>query len=178
MRVLPDSCSQAKEAGWESARPIKLGCVGVGGSIGGNGGSWAVSGSPWPVSLALGAVPRARVLWLAGVALNLQDARLEDSLGAMESGEGRSLWEEMLQFPYGAWGGGRETSPASSGRKACLHSLTSQAVKLFAPALTRTGRADSWPGTLSVKPSGCESEESFILTPKFLVPQVRCARFL
>lgn len=110
VRVLPDSRSQAEEAGLlgagRAARPIRLGCVGVG-SLGGNG----VPGGGFLVH-------RGRCPWrwvrcreqgcilLAGVALNLQDARLEDSLGATESGEGEITAGGNAAVSHGAWGGG------------------------------------------------------------------------
>ena len=80
--------------------PIGLGCAGVG-SLGGNGGSWG--GFP---------VHRIRHPWrwapcceqgrllLAGVALNPQEARLEDRAWEPRSlGRGRSLWKEIPPFP-------------------------------------------------------------------------------
>lgn len=126
--------------------PIGLGCAGVG-SLGGNGGSWG----GFPVHCGRGpwhwAPCREQGCLLpAGVALNPQEARLEDRAWEPGSlGRGRSLREEIPQFPTEGEVGVVGTLASLPWQETRLHSLTSQAVKLFPPALSRTWRADSWP---------------------------------
>lgn len=107
VRVLPDSRSQAEEAGWESTRPIKLGCVGVS-SIGGSGGflgavsRFTVAGVP---GTGCGAAKQGCLL-LAGVALNLgcTPGRQPGSHGVWG---GEITLGGNAAVSHRAWGGGR-----------------------------------------------------------------------
>lgn len=150
------SCQEARPQGWDTRppRPGRPGPtpprpIGPGRRLRWEGGSWSGFRSPRPVSLALDALPRARLPFAGWGALNPQEARLEAKAweprslsgeGAIAAG-GNPAVSHGGRLGRGA-GRGNTPQPPPAGNSSSQFNFT--AVKLFPPALSRTQRANSW----------------------------------
>ena len=132
-------------------RPIGLGGAGLARGLGGKGVPGAVS--PFTSAGVPGAgCPAASkaAFCRLGCFKHAGSPSGSQGLGATESvwGGGDRCGRKSRRFPRRPAGGaGRGvvgTLPSLPWRETHLHSLTSQAVKLFPPALSRTQRANSW----------------------------------
>lgn len=88
------------------SRPIRLGCAGLGRRLRWERGSWSGSRSPRPVSLALDALPRARLPFAGWGALNPREARLE-----------ARAWEPRSQSEEGTIAAGGNPAVSHGGRR-------------------------------------------------------------